>query len=176
MSVYILELFIIIIVVALFIYFARVRGVTFKIPLPKLLFFIIFFYLLALSQVMKKPSVTYPFTYWGMYSTSEPSPTYSEHRIQLQNGTRIHYPYEIITFTSQRALMKRLELKAMIQSEKREDLLKDTISSLVWLFEKNFPGQKIVKFTLYDVHIRISESENEFSINKTERFKFEFSE
>lgn len=123
------------------------------------------------AQVIKNSSVSYPFTYWGMYSQTHPENSYMEHIIEMESGEFQHYPYRLISFTSQRAAMRRIEnLAGNLRSKEDEKILYDALHGLIKIYEKNNNGISISKFHLIQVTINQNEESGKVELRRHERF------
>ena len=106
------------------------------------------------GQVIKSSKQTYPFTKWSMYSQQVPVQSYSEYLLETDNGAVLHYPFELITFTSQRAFIRKLEnVQQAIPSSEKQELFNQALTSLVYLYEQKYPEPSIQSFTVNRVHI-----------------------
>jgi len=171
MNIYILELFIYICLIAIFCRLANVRVVFSSLSMIKSVFIIGFVYLLVVAQVFKTPQVTYPFAYWGMYSESHPTPLYMEHIITLDDGKIMHYPFEIIMFTSQRAFMRKIEnLERSTRGNEEREVLEQALRSLIDIYEKKYVSHHIREFAINEVHISLNDTTGSLSRARINRF------
>jgi len=120
--------------------------------------FILLVSILTVSQVIKSSDHTYPFTYWGMYSQVLPNQSFYEYLIELEDGSVIHYPIEEVTFTSQRAFMRKIDILQMRSEVNEEDhmLLQETLEGLIRIYERANPEHTIQAFTINRVHFTLT--------------------
>lgn len=171
---FVVELFVYLIILIAVYWFSGIHRHMKKLNRSGSIFLILFFYLLVVGQVNKTPSQTYPFVNWSMYSQTLPSPSYTEHIITLQDGSRIHYPYEYITFTSPRAFMRKVE---RIETEARDSgskLLRETVAGLIDIYEKENPNKEVASFSLIENIITIPENGVGYDKSTKELFLYEF--
>ena len=171
---FIIELFAYLIILTGVYFFSGIHEYMRKLNRSVFLFLVLFFYLLVVGQVNKTPSQTYPFVNWSMYSQKTPRPSYTEHIITLQDGTRVHYPYEYITFTSPRAFMRKVENIEGGARDSSSNLLYDTVEGLVEIYEKRHPGNEVTSFSFFENKITIPGSGVGYETTVREIFKYEF--
>ena len=117
----------------------------------------LFISLFIAGQVIKSSKLTYPFTKWSMYSQQMPIQSYSEYLFETDDGTVLHYPFDQITFTSQRAFIRKLEnAQKNNSSSEEQEQFHHTLTSLVYLYEQKYPEQSIQTFTVNRVHISLT--------------------
>lgn len=169
---YAVEMIIYFVTLVLFFYWSGVKVIFSALSRGYQIFVILFTYLLIVGQVNKSPFVTYPFTYWGMYSQAIPSPNYSEFLIELNNGTIEHYPFELIAFTSQRAFMRKVEsIESNTRQKNNRDFLDATVNSLVEIYERKYPDMKVKRFIINEVTITLADGEKGYRSAKVKRFE-----
>ena len=169
---FILELFVYLIILIAVYWFSGIHKYMRRLNRSLFIFLILFFYLLVVGQVNKTPSQTYPFVNWSMYSQKTPWPSYIEHIITLQDGSRMHYPYEDIAFTSPRAFMRKIE---RIEAEARQRdlvLLHETVEGLIEIYEKKNPNNKVTSFSLIENMITIPENGIGYDKSSKELFMY----
>ena len=102
-----------------------------------------------------------------MYSQKMPVQSYSEFLLETDGGTILHYPLELITFTSQRAFIRNLEnVQRAISLSEKQELFKHTLTSLVYLYEQEFPEQSIQTFTVNRVHIILTDGQPTYTTTR----------
>lgn len=139
----------------------------------RLILLALFTYLFVVGQVNKSSLHTYPFVTWSMYSQTYPSQTNYEFVIELEDSTIQHYPVEIITFTSQRAFMRRLSqvLQRSDKPAEAEELLYQSIAGLVKIYEEKYPSRHVQTFTINRVHISLTDTGNGFTTSTYNEYK-----
>ena len=123
-----------------------------------------FIILLISAQLFKTPEHTYPFTTWNMYSSVYPRPLYLEYLVKLENDSTEHYPFELVTFTSQKAFMRRL---ANLKEKE------NTVKQLITIYKSEFDRKNIDQFTIVMVTFDIKDSEKNYTIKREEIFAYE---
>ena len=119
------------------------------------------------GQVIKSSKQTYPFTKWSMYSQQMPVQGYSEYLLETDDGIVLHYPFELITFTSQRAFIRKLEnVQQAIPSSEKQELFNQALTSLVYLYEQKYPEQSIQTFTVNRVHIILTDGQPTYTTTR----------
>lgn len=108
-------------------------------------------FMIIFGQIHKKSSETYPFAHWGMYDSVYPGSSYLEYDIVLTDSSQFHYPFKLVTFTSQRAFIQTMD--DLYVKKDDHTLLKKTLDSLAKIYEKNYPEHAVDRFVLYEVDI-----------------------
>ena len=170
---FIIEFFLYLSVLLLFLYFSGVHSQFLSIPLHYKISIVLLIYLIAIGQVNKSPQQIYPFTYWGMYSQTMPSQGYHEYLLELDNKNSIHYPFELVTFTSQRAFMRKLRnlQRSAEDSEQDAELLNQTAEALIAIYEQANPGQSVRSFTINRVHVSVTNDDRRYAASTYPEFK-----
>lgn len=171
---FVIELFAYFIILVSVYWFSGIHQHIKELNNSRFIFLVLFFYFLVVGQVNKTPSQTYPFVNWSMYSQTVPNPSYKEHIITLQDGSRIHYPYEYITFTSPRAFMRKVERIEVEARDSSSRLLHDTVESLIEIYEKKNPNNKVTSFSLIENRITIPENGVGYEKSAKELFQYKF--
>lgn len=162
---------------SLFIYLSILSlSSLFPLSKAKAIPIILFIYLFIIGQVNKSPFQTYPFVSWTMYSQTYPDQSNFEYLIELNDQSVIHYPFEVITFTSQRAFMRKIRqtVQSAEDSHGDSELLKSTVSSLVNIYEDSNPNRTIHSFRINHVYISITDSNQRFSTSRSKMFEMTF--
>jgi hypothetical protein len=171
MNSYFLEFVILTSLIVVFLKFSKFHKEFVDLSTFKILSIITFFYLMLLGQVLKNSDITYPFTYWGMYSQVTPSTTYYEHIITLSDGTITHYPYELIVFTSQRAFMRKIEnIERSTRNDEERIQLNHAINSLINIYENKYQNHQIIEFKLNEVRVIEFKGSQENRLSKSNRY------
>ena len=172
---YIVETFIYLGLILLFCHFTNLYEQLKHFSKAYQIVLILFLIFLISGQVFKSSHHTYPSTYWGMYSQVIPDQTYDEFLIHLDNGKTIHYPFELVTFTSQRAFMRKLRnTEQSTADDEQRKLLSRTAEALATIYEEAHPGQTVHSFTMNRVHIRLTRDEETYITSVIPLFTKEF--
>ena len=168
-----IEFFLYLALLLLFYYFSGLHFQFGSIPLFYKLSTVFIIYLLAIGQVNKSSHQTYPFTYWGMYSQSMPSQDYYEYLVQLDDEHSIHYPFELVTFTSPRAFMRKLRnlQRSADENEQDEERLHQTADALIAIYERANPGKTVRSFSINRVHVSLTDNERGYTTSTYPEFK-----
>ena len=163
---YAIELFIYLVLIIAFYLVANLHEDFKKLGVAHKSILCLFVYLLVIGQVNKSSQHTYPFAVWGMYSQVNPAQYYTEYIIELDNGEVKHYPFELISFTSQRSFMRKLDRFAFLPDNKTDrDIIDQTLEALVQIYQVSNPEQSIITFRVNRVHISLAEQGSGFSIS-----------
>lgn len=170
---FIIEFFFYLILILLFYYFSDTHSQFYSISLFYKITTLLIIYLLVIGQVNKSPQQIYPFTYWSMYSQTMPDQDYNEYLLELNDGTSIHYPFELVTFTSQRAFMRTLrKLQFSARNNKSdEERLQKTADALIAIYKRAHPDQTVRAFSINRVHISLTPKEQGFATSTYPEFK-----
>ncbi len=136
-----------------------------------------------LGQGLKNNKLTYPFSYWGMYSDKYTGNTYTEFLISLDDGTELHYPFRDLTFFSRRAFMRKVEnmdrivnrfpdsdeMVARVDQKKLDSFL----TGLTLIYERQNPDSKVVRFDIYLVSIPVHNWQGLESLHRTPSYTLE---
>lgn len=158
---FIIEFFLYLTLLLLFYYFSGIHCQFRSITIFYKLSVILIIYFLAIGQVNKSPQQTYPFTYWGMYSQTMPGQDYHEYLLKLNDGSIIHYSFELVTFTSQRAFMRKLQNLQRSSEENvlDKERLHQTADALIAIYERANPGKTVRSFSINRVHVSLTDDE-----------------
>lgn len=137
-----------------------------KIGKFRLIFFVILSILLFSGQGIKNNRITYPFSYWGMYSSSNAPNTFIEYNIELSSGEKIHYPFEIITNYSPRAFMRKIE-NLLPPNAGSEEQLEELLLSLRNILEQQYPEKEVSKIIIERVKVPVNKWDKIRSLKKS---------
>ncbi len=71
---------------------------------------IIVLFCFAFSQAFQEHRYTYPFISWRMYAQTHPPQAFYEFIITLEDTQEEHYPFSEVSFSSPRAIMRKIEI------------------------------------------------------------------
>lgn len=186
MSYLTLEIFIYFLIVIWLLYHTNVIRQFAGIERYKLILIWVLIFMAILGQGLKDNKLTYPFSYWGMYSSPYTSNSFLEYNITLKDGTSLHYPFDEVTYFSRRAFMRKIDDKhraatstsasdTTAKHEVRENL-DDMLRALSAIYETNHPGTEIIKFEIDEVRIPIHNWEGKKSLTRNNTYSFRLNE
>ena len=110
-----------------------------------------------------------------MYSQVVPEQIYDEYLIELDTGEVIHFPFELITYTAERAFIRRLShVEQQTADDEQRELLSRTAEALAQIYVEANPGQTVHSFSMNRVHIRLTGDEDTYTTSVIPLFRKEF--
>lgn len=132
----------------------------FRLNLKMKAFVIIFVVFLSIAQGVIGDRVFYPFVYWGMYVSPNPSPDFVEYTIKDVNGIERKYPFEILSFSSPRALEYKLyDLIKACECENSDPIIDKYISSMKDVYSKEIDKNGFIEMKINYITIDIGTKE-----------------
>lgn len=94
--------------------------------------------MLPFAQALNQSRLTYPFAAWGMYAASSPPNFYNEYLVISNNGDTIHYPFNLVVFSSPRAFSSKLgRLVTDCACNEGDPLIDDFMAGLEQIYRKS---------------------------------------
>jgi len=129
---------------------------------------------LIFSQFINNHRQSHPLANWSMYSSPNPAGQYKEYLLVNENGHSFHYPFELVNRINQRPFMTLLSdlddeyhrLKSKVPCENYDSGLEEMVKSLIYVYRKSYPEQKLAKFKINVVKFDV----NSLPDHQLERF------